>query len=78
MNLKIYIVEARGSKGELLLGDYPQPESVFGKGAITGTTDWGLSRVIFARIPDAVLSGDNIPNWPRLIDPNWVARQKTW
>ncbi len=73
-----YIIEARGADGQLLLGDYPQPQSVFGMKAITGITDWEMSRVIFAKDGDAILNGDNIRNWPRLINPNWVAREKSW
>lgn len=75
---KLYIIEARDSAGKLLLGDYPQPESVFGMKAITGMDDWQMSRVVFSRVPDATLDGGNIPSWPSLIDPNWKARRKTW
>jgi hypothetical protein len=59
---KKFIIEARDTQGELLLGGYPQPETVFGIGAIQGMTDWAMSRVIFRRFPDASLRGDSIPN----------------
>lgn len=78
MNHQKYIIEARDASGKLLPSTYPHPESVFGAGAISGLTDWQMSRTIFARKPGAVLTGDNIPNWPRLINPQWVARRKTW
>jgi hypothetical protein len=79
MRCKLYIIEARDEKGELLLGNYPQPESFFGMGAIHGMDDWSMSRPLFAKFgPNISLSGDNIPNWPKLVDPNWVAREKTW
>jgi hypothetical protein len=79
INRQLYIIEARNEKGELLLGGYPQPESFFGNGAIKGMDDWAMSRFLFARFGNNIsLSGDNIPNWPKLVDPNWVARKKTW
>lgn len=75
---KKYIIEARDESGALLLDDYPQPQSVFGLGAIHGLTDWAMSRTIYAHDKNCTLTGDNIPNWPRLINKNWVARVKTW
>ncbi len=74
---KIYIIEARDKDGRLKF-DCPQPESFFGTRAITGLSDWEMSRPIYAKLPDATLRGDNIPDWPKLINENWVARVKTW
>jgi hypothetical protein len=73
-----YVIEARDEKGELLLGKYPQPESFFGIFAIKGITENCMADAIFRKIPDASLQGADIPNWPKLIDPNWIARRKTW
>lgn len=77
MRAKTYIIESRNADGSLKL-DGPQPESVFGIWAIKGLSDWEMSRVIFAQVSNAVLDGGNIPNWPKLINQNWVARVKTW
>ncbi len=73
----LWIIEKRTPDGAL---DFtaPQPESIFGLGAISGMTDWAISRVVYARKPDAVMSGDSIARWPSLIDPAFVARRKTW
>jgi hypothetical protein len=77
--MNIYIIEARDSQGDLILGDYPQPESFFGMKAIHGISNWDMSRKLFAHLGDKIsLRGDDIPNWPRLVNPNWVARVKTW
>lgn len=73
-----YIIEARDESGALLLGDYPQPETVFGIGAITGLTADDMARVIFRRVPDATLDGGSIACWPKLVNLNWIARRKTW
>jgi hypothetical protein len=75
--MKKYVIEARDSAGQLKL-DCEQPEEVFGLKAINGITDWGMSRVIFKRIPNATLTGDTICTWPSLINPHWIARLKTW
>lgn len=72
-----WIIEKRNEDGSLDFSR-PQPEDKFGKGAINGMTDWQMSRMIFAAVPDAQLHGTNIPNWPRLIDPKFVARVKHW
>lgn len=74
---KKYIIEARDEQGQLDL-KCEQPESVFGVGAIMGMTDWEMSRVIYARNKEVTLTGDNIPNWPKVLNPRWVARPKTW
>lgn len=74
----LYVIEARDSNGQLLLGDAPQPETVFGSRAITGMTDDEMAKVIFSKIPDVILTGDSILLWPRKINPNWTARRKTW
>ena len=74
---KIYIIESRNPDGSLKF-DGPQPEEVFGLSAIAGMTDWDMSRVVFRLNSTVSLSGDNIPNWPKVINPNWIAREKTW
>jgi len=79
--MNLWIIEARDEAGKL---DFraPQPESVFGNGAITGLTEDAMSAVIFRRLSDAELGGglrgDNIARWPTLIDARWIARRKTW
>lgn len=72
-----WVIECRDENGML---DFraPQPEGHFGMGAITGMTDDEIAKKIYAACPDAVLVGDYIPNWPRLIDERWTARRKTW
>lgn len=71
-----WIIEARHPDGSLNL-DCPQPEEVFGPGAIHGMTDWEMSRVIFRKVSlDVVLTGDKIAEWPSLIDSRWKARPK--
>lgn len=81
--MKLWIIESRNEKGELLFRDkdgnrLPQPEEFFGIGAISGMTDWEMSRPIFRKIPNATLDGGSIPLWPKLINSNWIARRKTW
>jgi hypothetical protein len=73
----LYVIEKRSPNGLLLFSD-PQPESVFGLRAITGITEDLMARVIFARLPEAVLDGRFVSRWPALIDSNFVARRKTW
>lgn len=73
----LYIIERRHADGTLDLSQ-PQPESVFGLGAIQGMTDDQMARVIFRHHPDAALTGGTIPEWPRVFDSAWVARRKTW
>lgn len=78
MREELYIIEARDNQGNLLLDDCSQPESVFGIKAIQGINIETMSKIIFAKNPNAVLTGDNIINWPKVINPNWIARKKTW
>lgn len=72
-----WIIEARTADGQLDL-TAPQPEQVFGLAAIQGITEDDMAQVIFRRCPEASLQGDQISAWPRLLDPRWVARRKTW
>ena len=72
-----YVIEARNPDGSLSF-DGLQPEQVWGMQAITGLTEDDMSDVIFRRVPDAILIGDNISQWPRLIDARFSARVKTW
>ena len=71
------IIECRDENGSLDFTD-PQPESVFGSGAITGMSSDKMASLISRRVPDAVMTGDSVSRWPSLIDPRWVARKKTW
>lgn len=73
----LYIIEARHPDGRLDLTE-PQPESVFGPGAIRGMGDDAMATAIFTREPDAVLDGRHVALWPAMIDPRWIARRKTW
>ena len=74
---KLYVIEARRPDGALDLAA-PQPESVFGLAAIHGIDHWTMAQAIYRRLPDVTLSGGDIACWPRLLDPRWVARVKTW
>ena len=73
----LWIIERRDESGKLEFSD-PQPDKVFGHGALTGMTEDEMAQAILRAIPDATLSGTNIPNWPRLIHPQFTARRKTW
>ena len=72
-----YIIDCRTESGRL---DFvaPQPEDVFGSRAITGIDADQMARVIFARLPEAELRGDRIPEWPTLLDSRFSARPKYW
>jgi hypothetical protein len=72
-----WIIEARYASGRLDL-TAPQPETVFGMGAIHGMTEDAIAHIVYEHVPGAVLTGDRIAQWPSLIDPRWVARRKTW
>lgn len=73
----LWVIERRKADGSLDLKG-AQPEEAFGPGAYLGLSDWSMSRVIYARLPEAVLRGDQIAAWPGLLDPAWIARPKTW
>lgn len=73
----LYIIESRNPDGSLKL-DGPQAHEFFGIQAIKGGTTNSIADSIFRKIPDATLAGTNIPEWPKLINPNWIARLKTW
>lgn len=73
----LYVIEARDGKGALKF-DTPQPEEFFGLRAITGITDNEMSSRIFRSLPSAVLDGRFLLEWPRLLNPCWAARRKTW
>lgn len=75
--MNLWIIEARNVDGELDFAQ-PQPESIFGMGAIQGMTEDQIAKVVFSRVPDAVLTGDSIARWPTLIDSRFHARRKTW
>jgi hypothetical protein len=72
-----YIIEARNTDGTRALRG-PQPETVFGNGAITGMSEDDIAKVIFRHKPEASLDGRNIAYWPSVIDERWIARRKTW
>ena len=78
MNNTRYVIEARDAEGRLLLGDHPDPVEKFGLAAVTGMDEDKMAKVIWRWNNDAVLKGDDILNWPRVLNPNWVARRKTW
>lgn len=74
----LFVVEARDADGKLLLGDYPQPHSVLGDTAITGITLDDLASEIFRRDANVELYGTNVGDWARVLDSNWVVRERTW
>lgn len=73
----LYIIERRTQMGRL---DFkgPQPERVFGRGAITGLTEDQIAKTVYRLAPDAVLTGQNIPLWAAFVDPAFIVRAKTW
>jgi hypothetical protein len=76
---QLYVIEARDKDGKLLLGEAADPVSFFGWGAITGINSNEMAKRLFERLGEGItLSGDSVCAWPKLIDPNWVARKKTW
>ena len=72
-----FVIEAREKNGTLKL-DCSQPESVFGIAAIRGIGLNLMARTIQRTNPKAVLDGRHVATWPTFINPNWVARSKTW
>lgn len=72
-----YVIDCRKPDGTLDFSP-PQPEDIFGMGAITGISDDAIARRIFRDHPDASLRGDSISQWPRLMDPRFSARAKYW
>jgi hypothetical protein len=74
---QLYVIECRDESGRL---DFtgPQPENVFGDGAIRGISDDRMAKAIYHCLPDAVMSGESVELWPTLLDPRWTARKKTW
>lgn len=74
---KQWIVERRDDAGNLVFSN-PQPKHFFGYGADKGMSENTMAKAIFAHSKDAVLAGDNIPNWPRVLHEQFVARRKTW
>lgn len=72
-----YVIECRHPDGVLDFAK-PQPEDVFGLAAITGIDEDTMGRVVWRHAPDAMLTGMNLPAWPKFVDPRWSARVKTW
>jgi hypothetical protein len=70
----LYVIESRVD-GALNL-TYPQPESFFGRAAITGISEDAMAKRILTAKPDAIMRGDSVSVWPALIYPSWVARRK--
>jgi hypothetical protein len=77
MRHQLWIIEARDESGQLIF-DCPQPNTFFGLDSIHGMTEDGMAKTIFRKIPDATLDGGSIAMWPKLINPHWIARKKTW
>jgi len=75
--MDLWIIEKRHPDGILDFSE-PQPESVFGMAAITGISSEKMARAIYRSATDPVLSGDRIAAWPSVLQPNWIARRKTW
>lgn len=77
MRRDLYVIECRDNTGKLDFTE-PQPDQVFGMGAITGISENEMASVIFRKLPDAVLTGECVSLWPSLFDPRFTARRKTW
>lgn len=65
-----YVVEARNDDGTLDF-DCPQPP-------VRDWTEDDLADYVFARHPDAILTGLNILTWMQNVHPHWRTRLKTW
>jgi hypothetical protein len=84
-----WIIEKRKADGTLDFSD-PQPEQFFGVAAITGIGVDAMAKVIYRHvdndprvdgvnvIANVTLDGRDIANWPKRIDPGFVAREKYW
>lgn len=72
-----YIIERRYADSTL---DFkrPQPEDIFGDGAIDGMTEDAIAKLVWRHNPDANLRGDNVMLWPSFVHPQFRARVKTW
>lgn len=70
-----YIIECRKPDGSLDFSGR-QPESVFGPGVYRGLTEDQIAKQVYAREPDAVLTGNRIASWPSVLDPRWIARKR--
>ena len=77
MRYDAYIIEARDTNGKLNL-QCEQPTNFFGAWAIQGIFADEIAQIIFRKIPNAILDGQNIHLWPSIINPLWKARRKTW
>ena len=77
MRRDLYVIEARMPDGMLDLRGL-QPYEVFGIGALRGISKDQMAKVIWRHCPDAVLTGDTVPLWPRYLNRQWTARPKTW
>jgi hypothetical protein len=75
--MQYYVIESRNADGSLELSG-PQPEEVFGISAITGISDHEMAQTIYRHDKQVVLEGGNIASWPKFLNPNWVARPKSW
>ncbi len=76
-----WVIEKRNDDDGTLDFRGVQPEQIFGAGAIHGMTADTIAKVVFRRrpsLPDGVLYGRNIPQWPSYVDPQFTARLKTW
>lgn len=74
---QLYVIEAREPDGSLSFAK-PQPEEIFGRGAITGIDEDAIAKVVWRHKPDAVLTGETLLRWPALVDERFRARAKYW
>ena len=80
-----YVIECRTPDGKLDFAA-PQPESVFGMGAINGISadDMAMQLWQFIPLPPGAtdqlfpMDGREVERWPSIADPRWSARIKTW
>lgn len=73
----LYVIECRKPDGSLDFSGR-QPERFFGNAAITGISENAMAKAVFRFKPDATMDGRHIARWPSIIDPRFIARQKTW
>ena len=72
-----WIIEQRDEAGGLDFSK-PEPYEIFGMESIHGITEDEMARKIFSIKKDAVMDGRYIADWPKIVNPKWTARRKTW
>lgn len=80
MKGRLWVIEKRDEAGKLDFSS-PQPEQFYGLDAITGIEEDRMAETTFlyeAPGNRAVLTGQNIAQWPAFVHPRFIARRRTW